>query len=249
MSQTDKPRRDHHYPRFELLIPEFLERVAEVMTTGAEKYGDYNWQKFTGDQVADIPRHAFRHIVSHMNNEYGEGAEDHLANAACNIMMAMWHQTHPPLVSTEVQLAHQPINYGDFTVYLAGPIDGAPKLSSSEFLVEWREELAHRLEKHGATTFNPLGAFIHVVGYRGSKYMESVNNTACMSADVVVAYFPTGITTVGTVNEVNMRLEAGLPVIVVSENEFKSFAGATHVKGLGGVVDEVVRLINNKAGK
>ena len=87
-------KREHFYPRYELIESELIERIAKVMTQGAVKYGEYNWRKFDAEQVKDIPRHAFKHIVDYMK---GDQSEDHLANAACNIMMAMWFEENSKL--------------------------------------------------------------------------------------------------------------------------------------------------------
>lgn len=88
-------KREHYYPMFELLEPCFLERIAKVLTAGAEKYGLYNWQNFDEEQILDIKRHAFKHIVDFM---HGNIEEDHLANAACNIMFLMWFEGQGKIV-------------------------------------------------------------------------------------------------------------------------------------------------------
>lgn len=87
-------KREHFYPRYELIERELIDRIAKVMTQGAAKYGEYNWRKFNEEQVKDIPRHAFKHMVDYM---HGDQSEDHLANAACNIMMAMWFEENSKL--------------------------------------------------------------------------------------------------------------------------------------------------------
>ena len=81
--------REHFYPSYEFLTPELFERMAVVMTEGAKKYGVGNWQNFTHDMVKDIQRHAFDHMMKYMN---GFTDEDHLAHAACNLMMLAWYE-------------------------------------------------------------------------------------------------------------------------------------------------------------
>lgn len=81
--------REHFYPMFELLEPELLRRVANVMTTGAEKYTVDNWKSFDDKQILDLQRHVFQHTVSFMA---GDTSEDHLANAVCNIMFIMYFE-------------------------------------------------------------------------------------------------------------------------------------------------------------
>lgn len=89
VNDEEEGKRDHFYPSFELLEKCMLERVAKVMTAGAKKYGEYNWRKFNPEQVKDIPRHAFMHMVQYME---GDKTEDHLANCICNCMMMMWYE-------------------------------------------------------------------------------------------------------------------------------------------------------------
>lgn len=88
-TQEKTGTREHFYPKFELLTPEIFERMAKVMTSGAEKYGEKNWQNFTPELVQDIQRHAFMHIMQYMQ---GDKSEDHLANCACNLMMLAWYE-------------------------------------------------------------------------------------------------------------------------------------------------------------
>jgi hypothetical protein len=54
------------------------------MAEGAEKYGEWNWQK--GFPVNDILNHALAHIFNHLA---GDRSEDHLGHAAANLLMAI----------------------------------------------------------------------------------------------------------------------------------------------------------------
>lgn len=81
-------KRETTHPRYELVERVIIDRIAKVMTAGAEKYGDKNWQDFSQEQIDDIPRHALDHILQYMANDNNE---DHLANCACNLMMLMWY--------------------------------------------------------------------------------------------------------------------------------------------------------------
>lgn len=76
-------------PRYDLILPVFLQRVAAVWTRGAEKYGEGNWQKGANDQewIKDIPNHIIEHIYQYIA---GDQSEDHLANIACNVQMLMY---------------------------------------------------------------------------------------------------------------------------------------------------------------
>src|SRR5439155_8528080 len=48
--------------RFDLIPFEFLESVAEVLTSGAVKYGPYNWKRGQKDFFLDAWNHAFVHL-------------------------------------------------------------------------------------------------------------------------------------------------------------------------------------------
>lgn len=71
-------------PRYDLIDPEFLRRVAEVMRKGAEHYGEFNWTKGIPSQryMASLLRHVFAYYA-------GDDSEDHLAAAAFNLMGIM----------------------------------------------------------------------------------------------------------------------------------------------------------------
>jgi hypothetical protein len=78
-------------PRFDLLWPEgvpysaqYLTRCAELMARGAEKYGDRNWEKGTGDvELRRAVSSALRHLHQWVA---GETDEDHAAAVFFNIM-------------------------------------------------------------------------------------------------------------------------------------------------------------------
>lgn len=71
-------------PRFDLIDPEFLFRMAEVMRKGAEHYGEFNWTQGIPSQryMASLLRHVFAYYN-------GDSSEDHLAAAAFNLMGLM----------------------------------------------------------------------------------------------------------------------------------------------------------------
>src|SRR5437870_611111 len=49
-------------PRFDLIPFEFLEAVANVLTSGAVKHGPYNWKRGQKDFFLDAWSHAFVHL-------------------------------------------------------------------------------------------------------------------------------------------------------------------------------------------
>jgi hypothetical protein len=77
--------------RFDLLVAkdqpyedQFLTRFAGMLTRGAEKYGDRNWELATSDVELDRFRaSALRHM---MQWAAGEDDEDHAAAVAFNLM-------------------------------------------------------------------------------------------------------------------------------------------------------------------
>ena len=82
---------DENKLRFDLIIPEFEEAMAKVLTHGAQKYGENNWQKVEGAKArytAALQRHL---------NEYRKGCMydpdsgcEHLAQIAVNAMFLHW---------------------------------------------------------------------------------------------------------------------------------------------------------------
>ncbi len=94
MSQPDNgqhfpggARRSDRKPRFDLIPFEFLESVAEVLTTGAAKYGPNNWKRGRKDFFLDAWNHAFVHL---QRFKEGDTSEDHLAHLACNVAFLIW---------------------------------------------------------------------------------------------------------------------------------------------------------------
>jgi hypothetical protein len=73
--------------RYDLISPVFLRRLAVVMEKGAEKYGERNWEQ--GMPVCRFIDSAIRHILQFLDHETDE---DHLAQAAFNVMGALHTQ-------------------------------------------------------------------------------------------------------------------------------------------------------------
>lgn len=69
-----------------------LDLVAHIMTYGAKKYGDRNWESgtnhtFTTRQIAAAYRHLQQHMIG--NHFDAESGLRHLAHAATDILMAL----------------------------------------------------------------------------------------------------------------------------------------------------------------
>lgn len=68
-------------PRFDLISPFALKRVANLMARGAEKYGERNWEKGIPSSrcYESMLRHAFQYGM-------GDMEEDHLAAVVFNAL-------------------------------------------------------------------------------------------------------------------------------------------------------------------
>ena len=70
--------------RYDLLYMPMVKRWAELMSRGAEKYGDNNWKKANSQEEFDRFREsAFRHFFQYVNNENND--EDHASAVIFNI--------------------------------------------------------------------------------------------------------------------------------------------------------------------
>ena len=80
---------DKGKPRYGLLPWRQVDDVVRVLTHGAEKYGDYNWQGVEEQRYKDA---LGRHISAFMEGEYldEETGLPHLAHAVCNCLFIMW---------------------------------------------------------------------------------------------------------------------------------------------------------------
>ena len=58
----DGAKRRDLKPRFDLIPFEFLQSVAGALSSGAVKYGPYNWKRGQKDFFLDAWNHAFVHL-------------------------------------------------------------------------------------------------------------------------------------------------------------------------------------------
>jgi hypothetical protein len=56
-------------------------KVAQTMGTGAETYGEWNWEGLPPESMVN---HAIRHLYLYLS---GDKSEDHAVHAACNCLM------------------------------------------------------------------------------------------------------------------------------------------------------------------
>lgn len=72
-------------PRYDLIPALPLRRLADLYARGAEKYGEFNWQK--GQPVSRYYASLFRHMQQWAE---GDATEDHLAAVAWNAFAIIW---------------------------------------------------------------------------------------------------------------------------------------------------------------
>lgn len=87
MSPEEGIKHDQGKPRMDLIPPEMLEEVAKVLTFGANKYSDRNWEK--GLEWGRVYGALQRHLTAWWGN-VNEGIDEetglsHLSHALCCI--------------------------------------------------------------------------------------------------------------------------------------------------------------------
>lgn len=85
-------KHDTGKPRMELLSPVALEKMAEVLAYGAEKYGPHQWRQ--GFLWSRLHGAGLRHLLAHMDGQDKdpETGLSHLAHAACCLMFLLEHE-------------------------------------------------------------------------------------------------------------------------------------------------------------
>jgi len=78
--------------RMDLITPEFEKALAEILTMGAKKYGDRNWE--LGMDPNRIIAAMRRHMLAVRLGESvdPESGLSHLAHAACNLMFLVTYE-------------------------------------------------------------------------------------------------------------------------------------------------------------
>ncbi len=85
-------KKDENKPRYELLPYEVLEAVAQILTNGAKKYEDRNWEK--GIAYGRVFGAAQRHLTAFWNAGLDgtdginsiDGSNSHIDHAICELM-------------------------------------------------------------------------------------------------------------------------------------------------------------------
>jgi hypothetical protein len=79
-------KNDKDKVRLDLIEPEFIEGLGKVLTMGAKKYSDNNWQNNL--ETKRIFAALFRHLIAYRKGEKidPESGLPHLYHMACNLM-------------------------------------------------------------------------------------------------------------------------------------------------------------------
>ena len=87
---------DKDKPRMELIDPEFMTGLAQVLTFGAKKYEAENWKKATPEDISRIMGAMLRHQTAHMGGETvdPETGLNHMYHIACNAMFLAYFDRH-----------------------------------------------------------------------------------------------------------------------------------------------------------
>lgn len=81
---NDQGGSQSHLPyRFDLIDPQAIFALAEVLYQGSERHGEDNWRKIP---INDHLNHALAHIYAYMA---GDEQDDHLGHAFCRMMFAV----------------------------------------------------------------------------------------------------------------------------------------------------------------
>jgi hypothetical protein len=90
---TDGTKYDAEKPRMDLLPFEALEAVAEVLTFGAKKYADNNWQKVNCAE-SRYKAAMLRHLCAQDRGEARDGESGllHAAHMATNALFILWFE-------------------------------------------------------------------------------------------------------------------------------------------------------------
>lgn len=89
---TEGRKDDANKPRYDLIPPEWLDGPAKVLTVGAEKYGDRNWEN--GMRWGRVFAALMRHLWAWWRREKvdPETGFSHLWHAACCLMFLIAYE-------------------------------------------------------------------------------------------------------------------------------------------------------------
>ena len=87
-------KHDQDKPRIDLIPPQAIIDIAEVLTYGAGKYDSHNWRDNGGFDYSRLYAAAQRHLLSFWDGQSldKETGMSHLAHAACCIVFLMSYE-------------------------------------------------------------------------------------------------------------------------------------------------------------
>ena len=93
-NEEDGVKLDNGKNRLDLIEPQFIEAVGDVLTFGANKYAPNNWQN-VDNAIDRYYAAALRHLLAWRKGESldDESNLNHLAHAATNIMFLLHFET------------------------------------------------------------------------------------------------------------------------------------------------------------
>jgi hypothetical protein len=114
---------DEGKEKWSLLDYETIREMVQVLTVGAEKYGDINYQRVDPKRYQDA---LMRHIVAMIAGEENdpEDGKSHASHAMANLMFLRWHEKNGPKTAESVTQSAGPKGW-----------DTATKLPKKEFTV------------------------------------------------------------------------------------------------------------------
>lgn len=85
--KSEGKKNDEGKARWDLVDLDFVQEGVDVLTFGAEKYGENNWQEVENAENRYFAA-LMRHLVAYRNGEVvdPESGVSHLAHAFCNLM-------------------------------------------------------------------------------------------------------------------------------------------------------------------
>lgn len=101
-------KKDQEKPRMDLLEPDFMLGVAQVLTFGAEKYGAHNWKKAEVKDIERIKGAMLRHQMAYIKGEIEdpETGLNHMYHIACNAMFLSYFDKAPKRKLSYKERAH-----------------------------------------------------------------------------------------------------------------------------------------------
>jgi len=115
-------------------------------------------------------------------------------------------------------------------IYFAHPIDFADEECNRQ-VQEIRQSLA---ACRGIAVFDPAASWIVTLPLQAE--VQQTNDKVLRASDCVVAYLPTTTKTKGTIHEIAIALERGIPVVVITDSKFGEHSiYETHLMAHNGV--------------